>query len=115
MKTDKELAIIISRYLPYGVHAEMLDYKIDYVGKRYDKIIGLHQWDKSGELWSCITEGGSKPSVQRIRLLLNKERDSRILITYNVAELLNSKLVDYNCLIEDGYAIDISTVNLEQR
>ena len=57
-------------YLPYGLKAEMLDYQKDYVGKNIDTIVGIHQWDKSGKLWSLLTEGGSKPSLDRTKPLL---------------------------------------------
>jgi hypothetical protein len=57
-------------YLPYGLKAEMLDYEKDYVGKKIDTIVGIHQWDKSGKLWCLLTEGGSKPSLDRIKPLL---------------------------------------------
>jgi hypothetical protein len=60
----------LAPYLPYKLKAEMVDYKIDYVGKKYDKIIGFHQWDKSGSLWSALTFGGSKPNIQQIKPIL---------------------------------------------
>ena len=57
----------IAPYIPYGLEAIMLDCKIDYVGKQIDKIVGLHQCDKSGTLWCCLTEGGSKPNISQIK------------------------------------------------
>ena len=60
----------LAPYLPYKLKAEMLDYKIDYVGRQYDEIIGLHQWDKSGTLWCVFTDGGSKPSLNDIKPIL---------------------------------------------
>jgi len=60
----------LSAYLPYEVTARIEDYQRDYVGREFDKIIGIHQWDKSGQLWCVITEGGAKPSLDRIKLQL---------------------------------------------
>lgn len=60
----------LSAYLPYNLKAEMLDYKIDYVGNQYDEIIGVHQWDKLCLYWSALTVGGSKPNIERIKPLL---------------------------------------------
>ncbi len=60
----------LAPYLPYGLKAEMLDYQRDYVGKKNDTIVGIHQWDKSGKLWSLLTEGGSKPSFDKIKPIL---------------------------------------------
>jgi hypothetical protein len=62
-------------YLPYELKAEMLDYKKDYVGKKIDTILGIHQWDKSGKLWSLFTEGGSKPSLDSIKPILRHLSD----------------------------------------
>jgi hypothetical protein len=56
-------------YLPYGVKAEILDYKSDYVGRQYDKIIGLKEWSKEGD-WCLLTDGGSKPSLNRVKPIL---------------------------------------------
>ncbi len=62
----------LSAYLPYDVKAKMLDHKIDYVGKETDTITGLYHLEtKSNEkLWHCNTKGGSKPSLNRIKLIL---------------------------------------------
>lgn len=67
----KELAV----YVPYGLKAEMLDYKIDYVGKQYDEIVGFHQWDKLSKYWSALTIGGSKPNIERIKPILRPLSD----------------------------------------
>jgi hypothetical protein len=69
--TIKELA----PYLPYRLKAKMLRYKSDYVGNEIDTILGIDQWDKSGELWSCITLGGSKPSLSDIKPILRNISD----------------------------------------
>jgi len=53
-------------YLNEGVKVKALDFERDYVGKEIDKIVGIHQWDKTGLLWSLILEGGSKPSFDRV-------------------------------------------------
>jgi len=57
-------------YIPYQLIVQVLDYKSDYVGREYDKAVGIHQWDKSGKLWSVLTEGGAKPSIDRVKPLL---------------------------------------------
>lgn len=67
MKLTKE---IICNYLPFGLEAEMLDYKSDYVGLQYDKIVGIHQWDGAELYWSVLTAGGSKPEIGRIKPIL---------------------------------------------
>lgn len=69
--TIKELIF----YLPYSLNAKMLNYKCDYVGNEIDTIIGLEQWDKSGSLWSCLTIGGSKPSLSDIKPILRPLSD----------------------------------------
>ncbi|GEM_PF-6821230 len=61
---------ILSYYLPHNIKAEILDYKIDYVNKQFDTIVGINQWDKYGMLWSVTTKGGSKPSINRIKPVL---------------------------------------------
>jgi len=67
MKTIKLEEIV--GYLPYKLKAEMLDYKRDYVGKQYDEIIGLKEWSKEGD-WCLLTDGGSKPSLDKFKPLL---------------------------------------------
>ena len=59
----------VAPYLAYGLKAEMLDCKIDYVGKQFDEIIGIHQWSKNGD-WCLLTLGGSKPSLNRVKPIL---------------------------------------------
>lgn len=56
----------IAPYVPYRLQAIMLDFKVDYVNKEVDTIVGIHQWDKTDKLWSLLTVGGSKPSLDRI-------------------------------------------------
>jgi hypothetical protein len=60
----------LAPYLPYRIDAEMLDYKIDYVGKQFDTIIGVEQWSKNGVYWSAITVGGSKPNIRSVKPIL---------------------------------------------
>lgn len=56
----ESLRTIVLSYLAHGVlKCEIIDYKSDYVGLRYDDVVGVHQWDKSGMLWSLITKGGA--------------------------------------------------------
>lgn len=73
----------IAPYLPYGLKAEILDFQSNYVGKQYDNIIGVHQWDKSGTLWSILTEGGAKPSLDRIKPILRPLSDLTELMPNN--------------------------------
>lgn len=65
-----ELKITIDQlknYLGTGLKMGMKDHKIDYVGREIDTMIGLHQWDKSGQLWCIFTEGGSKPAPSQVQ------------------------------------------------
>lgn len=57
----------LKNYLGTGLKMRMKDHKIDYVGLEIDKMIGLHQWDKSGQLWCVLTEGGSKPAPSQVQ------------------------------------------------
>ena len=72
----------LAPYLPYGLKAKMLDCKIDYVGKQFDEIIGVHQWSKDGD-WCLLTEGGSKPSLDRIKPILRNLSDLTKEIEHN--------------------------------
>lgn len=45
----------------------MKDHEIDYVGLEIDIMVGLHQWDKSGQLWCVLTKGGSKPAPSQVQ------------------------------------------------
>jgi hypothetical protein len=88
--TLKELAA----YLPYGLKAEILDYKKDYVGKQFDSIVGLHQWSRCGKLWSVQTEGGAKPDIKEIKPILRPIADVENDIiqngkTVNVLDIMN--------------------------
>ena len=66
--THTELKEIVG-YLPYGLKAEILDYKCDHVGRQYDEIIGLKEWSKEGD-WCLLTDGGSRPSLDRVKPIL---------------------------------------------
>lgn len=83
-------------YLPYGLKARIKDFKCDYVGPEFDLIIGFHQWDKSGKLWSVLTEGGQN--------VLN-------FIQFREYKLLLEMHFDVFGIIEQGLAIDINTLN----
>lgn len=88
----------IAPYLPYGVKAEILDYKSDYVGNQFDEIIGVHQWDKNCMYWSALTIGGSKPNIERIKPILRPLSDLSKEIEHNgekfVPIIYLSRLVD---------------------
>ena len=73
----------LAPYLPYKLTAEMIDYKCDYVGKKYDEIVGVHQWDKSGLLWCVLTVGCSKPSLDKIKPILRPLSDLTKEIEHN--------------------------------
>jgi hypothetical protein len=64
----------LKNLLPYieggKLICEMLDYKSDYVGKQFDIIVGVHQWDRLDKYWSVLTVGGSKPALDRIKPIL---------------------------------------------
>lgn len=79
-------------YLPYGLKVETLDCNIDYVGKRYDRLIGFHQWDKKEIYWSCLLEAGSRPDLKSVKPILRPLSD------------LKNKDLDY--WIEFGTLID---------
>lgn len=65
----------IMGYIPHKLTARMLDYKSDYVGKEFDTVVGINQWSADGGLWSVLTEGGSKPSLDRIKPVLRPMSD----------------------------------------
>jgi hypothetical protein len=65
----------LTGYLPYGLKAEIIDYKCDYVGRQYDTIIGFHQWDSLGAFWSVLTDGGAKPDIKKIKPILRPLSD----------------------------------------
>ena len=121
-------------YIPFGIYAEMLDYKSDYVGEQYDKIIGIHQWSKCENLFSLLTEHGSKPSVFRVKpilkpqselLKLGNEKWWRHYMELGLVDYLDFKSVymlikehiDVFGLIPKGLATDINTLpeNVRQR
>lgn len=91
--------------IPYILHkleVELLDYQRDYVGKQFDTVVGIHQWDKSGKLWCVETLGGAKHSLERIKLVLkpiellyDEQTDCGIKIVHYFNFKTNVKL-DYN-------------------
>lgn len=103
----------LAPYLPYGLRAEILDFKIDYVGNQYDTIVSLTQWSHNGEMWSCQTEGGAKPSPDRIKPILRPSPIKNITskdYTLNEWEFFFKNHYDVFELIEKGLAIDINTL-----
>ncbi len=66
--TPEELQV----YSLYDPEARMLDHKIDYAGNKIDTIKGLYPMILPGgeKVWHCKTQGGSRPSIDRIRLRL---------------------------------------------
>lgn len=91
----------LAPYLPYGLKAELLDYKSDYVGKRFDEIIGVHQWDKNGLYWSALTIGGSKPNIERIKPILRPLSD----LTKEI-EHKGEKFIPYYWFVRKGIKIN---------
>lgn len=61
---------ILCAYIPFNIRAHIMDWESDYVGKEFDRIVGINQWHKDGITWRCETEGGAKPALDRIKLLL---------------------------------------------
>lgn len=90
----------LTPYLPYGLKAEMINYKKDYVGKQYDKIIGIHGWSKNKD-WCCLTDGGSKPSLNDIKPILRPLSDLT-----NDIEVNGEKFVPIVNLNTQGYNMD---------
>lgn len=137
---DKLTLEHLAPYLPYNLKAEMLDYKSDYVGKQYDEIIGVHQWDKHYLYWSALTIGGSKPNIESIKPLFRllsdytdinspsmSDLNTDLDIQMEICDLSNKKIhyrslsygtaltcfkahIDVFRLIDKGLAIDINTV-----
>jgi hypothetical protein len=98
----------LAGYLPYGLKAEMLDYKNDYVNKKYDEIIGVHQWSKNKD-WCLLTDGGSKPSLERIKPILRNLSDLTKEIEVNGEKFVPS--IEYNHLRFE----EISTIKAGDR
>lgn len=86
----------LAPYLPYGFKARIEDFKCDYVGREFDEIIGFHQWDKSGKLWSVLTEGGAKPSINEIKPILRPLSDLTKEIEHNGEKFV--PMVEYSHL-----------------
>jgi hypothetical protein len=127
----------LAGYLPYGLKVRVHDYKCDYVGREFDEVIGFHQWDKSGSLWSVLTCGGAKPNVEKVSPILrplsditrkelelegfeshidyltyeNKGSDWTLKAPFNMVQYLLSKHFDIFGLIEKGLAIDINNLD----
>ena len=126
----------LAPYLPYELKVEVLDYKKDYVGKQYDTVIGVHQWDTLGKFWSVLTLGGAKPNINRVKPILRPLSDLRnkwfdlninetdldlediegfgfrlYMNNYDDVLFLIEKHFDINNLIGQGLAIDINTLN----
>lgn len=85
----------IAGYLEHNLRSEILGYKCDYVGKRYDEIIGVHQWSGCGKLWSALTKGGAKPSIDQIKPILHPLSD----LTEEFANLCNYSHKDFKWAI----------------
>lgn len=124
----------ITPYLPHGLQVRIEDYRSNYVGREFDEVIGLHQWDKSRSLWSVLTDGGAKPSIEKVKLVLrplseltreeleeagfnsyidcltygNKGVEWTLKAPYDMVVYLISKHYDIYGLIEQGYALNIN-------
>lgn len=114
----------LSGYLPYGLKARIEDYKCNYVGREFDEVIGFHQWDKNGLLWSVLTDGGANPSIEKIKPILRPLSDLTKEIEVNVEKFIPISLLNKtfrpssNDLVPYGYngnlEIDIETENYSQ-
>ena len=71
----------LAPYLPYGLKAKMVDYKIDYVNAEYDRITGIYLLPHGG--WHCKTNGGSSPSIEHIKPILRPLSDLTKEIEHN--------------------------------
>jgi hypothetical protein len=116
----------------------MIDYKNDYVGKKYDTINGLYLLSSK---WHCETEGGSRPAIDHIKPILIKlshyyHRTGRDVmdmlgcsldiaheiwslrcgdikldkINHETIQVCYRNHIDIHNLIEQGLAIDIFTI-----
>jgi len=83
MQQSKLTLQVLSAYLPYNIQAHILDWKSDYVGNEFDRIIGVRQWHKDGVTWCAETDGGAKPAFDRIKLLLRPLSDLTTEIEHN--------------------------------
>lgn len=112
---NKSLTKTLTAGLMHGLVCEILDYKIDYVGKQFDTIVGIHQWSKEGH-WCLITEGGAKPSFDRVKPILfpmsslTKEiefKGERFVPIYELAKLFHTvkppAIEHYSDAVEHGY------------
>jgi hypothetical protein len=79
-------------YLPHKLTVRVEDYRRDYVGREFDQVIGIHQWDTRGELWSVLTEGGAKPAVDKIKPIL---KDMSELTREELEEVGFNSHIDY--------------------
>lgn len=109
----------LAPYLPFGLRIECLDFKKDYVGKQYDKIVGLHQWDKTGVNWCVLTEGGSKPSLDSIKLILHPLSDLTKEIEVNgekfvpvnrIKDFYNKNILEW----DEQFVIGVYSISLER-
>src|SRR5690606_1216923 len=73
----------LKNYLGTGLNLEMIDYQSDYVGRKVDLMVGLHQWDKRLKYWSVLTVGGSKPTPDRTRPIVYRLSDLDKEIEHN--------------------------------
>jgi len=116
--TDKLLEVAYHQYIPHGVTGVMLDHKIDYVGKEIDRIIGIHEWSKNGDI-CLLTEGGSKPSLKSVKMRLRPISCLTKPITvpnYNqgkefvpIVELAKEVSIDFELIKIDTKHTDLTT------
>lgn len=97
----------LAPYLPYNLQARIEDFKCDYVGREFDLIIGIHQWDRSGKLWSVLTEGGAKPSLDKIKPILRPLSDLTKEIEHNGEKFVPMKKLKTGGTNKDSvYTVD---------
>ncbi len=102
-------------YLPYNLKVEVLDYKCDYVGKQYDQVLGIHQWDRSCKFWSVLTFGGAKPDISKVKPILRPLSDlDNLTNDYETEHSINLKIeeefdLEYGvfCPYGDELSIDL--------
>lgn len=88
----------LKNYVDTKLKLEMIDYQSDYVGRKVDLMVGLHQWDRNSKYWSVLTAGGSKPAPDRTRPIVYRLSDLDKEIEHN-----GERFVPLNELFQMAY------------
>lgn len=98
----------LAGYLPYGLIVRVEDYKRDYVGREFDEVVGFHQWDSLNLFWSVLTDGGSKPSIDKIKPILRPLSDLTKEIEVNGEKFVPKEYLQYN-YIGESIGMNVAT------